>query len=147
MSQMVLIHSAIKEQFFKERGFKISYMPILIKALSMALMEYPILNSTVNSECTSITYKASHNIGIAVDTPSGLVVPNVKQVQVGIPYHVCIRTLCTHTCTHRLNGWYHFSEDSYLPEVRPLIRVDLHVRHYVHIVMWYHFILPEQVHH
>lgn len=65
----------------KARGVKITYMPIIIKAASMALVQHPDLNSHVNDECTEITYKAAHNIGVAMDTPQGLLVPNIKNVQ------------------------------------------------------------------
>ncbi|KAI9209080.1 2-oxoacid dehydrogenases acyltransferase-domain-containing protein [Polychytrium aggregatum] len=64
---------------------KISYMPIFIKALSMALNEYPILNAmVVNGDDLSkvqLQYRGAHNIGIAMDTPQGLVVPNIKNCQ------------------------------------------------------------------
>jgi len=67
---------------------KISYMPILIKALSVALTHYPILNSclitgedSTDVSKVQIKYRASHNIGLAMDTPQGLVVPNIKNVQ------------------------------------------------------------------
>jgi 2-oxoisovalerate dehydrogenase E2 component (dihydrolipoyl transacylase) len=52
---------------------KISYMPIFLKALSEALKQYPILNAKiVDAEATpSLQYRASHNIGIAMDTPQG----------------------------------------------------------------------------
>lgn len=63
------------------KGVKLSYMPILIKATSMALLQFPMLNATVNAEVTEMTYHANHNIGIAMDTPKGLVVPVIKQVQ------------------------------------------------------------------
>jgi len=39
------------------------------------------LNSSLDEPCENITYKAAHNIGLAMDTPNGLVVPNVKHVQ------------------------------------------------------------------
>ena len=61
-------------------GIKLSYMPFIIKAVSIALTEYPLLNATVNAECTEMVYHASHNIGVAMDTPSGLVVPVVRDV-------------------------------------------------------------------
>ena len=47
----------------------------------MALKQYPLLNSSYDEPKNSIIYKGSHNIGIAVDTPNGLVVPNIKNVQ------------------------------------------------------------------
>ena len=46
----------IKEEM-KARGVKLTYMPIFMKAASMALFHFPILNSSVDSECTNITYK------------------------------------------------------------------------------------------
>ncbi|XP_069125946.1 lipoamide acyltransferase component of branched-chain alpha-keto acid dehydrogenase complex, mitochondrial-like [Argopecten irradians] len=64
-----------------ETGMKFSYMPFIIKATSMALHQFPILNASVDSACENITYLASHNIGIAMDTIEGLIVPNVKNVQ------------------------------------------------------------------
>ncbi|KAK2183331.1 hypothetical protein NP493_315g03049 [Ridgeia piscesae] len=64
-----------------ERGVKFSYMPIFLKAASLALLQFPILNSSVDEKCENITYKASHNIGFAMDTKDGLLVPNVKNVQ------------------------------------------------------------------
>ncbi|KAF9905415.1 hypothetical protein BX616_001023 [Lobosporangium transversale] len=64
---------------------KISYMPIIIKALSIALEEYPIMNACVidgeDPSTAKLKYRASHNIGIAMDTPGGLIVPNIKNVQ------------------------------------------------------------------
>ncbi|KAI8907031.1 2-oxoacid dehydrogenases acyltransferase-domain-containing protein [Powellomyces hirtus] len=62
---------------------KISYMPIFIKALSMALNEFPILNARlIHAEegpaKAQLQYRAAHNIGVAMDTPQGLLVPNVK---------------------------------------------------------------------
>ncbi|RUS26600.1 2-oxoacid dehydrogenases acyltransferase-domain-containing protein [Jimgerdemannia flammicorona] len=66
---------------------KISYMPIFIKSLSVALADYPIVNSQVLADDPSdvntikLRYRAAHNIGVAMDTPGGLVVPNIKYVQ------------------------------------------------------------------
>ena len=47
----------------------------------MALLQFPRLNSLVNADCTEVTLKASHNISIAMDTPRGLIVPNIKGVE------------------------------------------------------------------
>jgi 2-oxoisovalerate dehydrogenase E2 component (dihydrolipoyl transacylase) len=60
---------------------KITLMPLFIKALSLAMLEFPILNSRANQEFTELTYLASHNIGMAVDGKTGLLVPNIKDVQ------------------------------------------------------------------
>ncbi|XP_014363397.2 lipoamide acyltransferase component of branched-chain alpha-keto acid dehydrogenase complex, mitochondrial [Papilio machaon] len=65
----------------QERGVKLTYMPIIIKASSLALTAYPVLNSSLDAACENLIYKANHNIGIAMDTPNGLVVPVIKHVQ------------------------------------------------------------------
>jgi len=62
---------------------KITYMPILLKAFSLALSRYPILNAILVDIDTApaVQYRASHNIGVAMDTPQGLIVPIIKNVQ------------------------------------------------------------------
>ncbi|KAJ2845783.1 hypothetical protein GGI22_006442, partial [Coemansia erecta] len=63
---------------------KLSYMPFFIKAASLALAKYPILNARIVSDeggQPKLLYRAAHNIGVAMDTPGGLIVPNVKNVQ------------------------------------------------------------------
>lgn len=62
-------------------NLKVTLMPLFIKALSLALNQFPIINSRANSEFTELTYLASHNIGMAVDGKTGLLVPNIKNVQ------------------------------------------------------------------
>ncbi len=66
---------------FEAEGLRLSLMPLFIKALSLALLQHPLLNSRVNDDCTEIIYQTDHNIGFAVDTPTGLLVPNIKAVQ------------------------------------------------------------------
>ncbi|KAI3392148.1 hypothetical protein diail_6126 [Diaporthe ilicicola] len=62
---------------------KLSYLPFIIKAVSMALQQYPILNARVDTstgEKPALVYRAQHNIGVAMDTPQGLLVPVVRDV-------------------------------------------------------------------
>lgn len=63
------------------QGLRLSYLPIIVKATSLALSKFPILNSSLSSDETELIYHADHNIGVAMDTPRGLLVPNVKAVQ------------------------------------------------------------------
>ncbi|KAI9258544.1 2-oxoacid dehydrogenases acyltransferase-domain-containing protein [Sporodiniella umbellata] len=58
---------------------RISYLPIFIKSLSLSLCHFPILNA--KQQPNSIEYRDHHHIGIAMDTPHGLVVPNIKHVE------------------------------------------------------------------
>jgi 2-oxoisovalerate dehydrogenase E2 component (dihydrolipoyl transacylase) len=67
----------------QQMGLKLSYMPFFIKALSLSLSKYPLLNSrvVVENDRPTLVYRKSHNIGIAMDTPAGLLVPNIKNVE------------------------------------------------------------------
>jgi len=80
MDNLVKLRGQVKD-IAEKQGVKLSYSPFFIKAASLALRSYHQLNAVVNKDCTEITYKASHNIGIAMDTPRGLMVPNIKNVQ------------------------------------------------------------------
>eukprot|EP00461_Guttulinopsis_vulgaris_P007143 UN07191 len=80
MDNLVAIRGQLKDKA-KAHGVKLSNFAFIIKALSLALEKYPQVNAHVNSDCSQITYKAAHNIGLAMDTPKGLLVPNIKNVQ------------------------------------------------------------------
>lgn len=80
MSKLVTMKNEVKE-FAKSKNINITYMPFFIKALSKALIEYPILNACVDEDCENIIMKASHNVGVAMDTKDGLIVPNIKNVE------------------------------------------------------------------
>ncbi|QLE85511.1 dihydrolipoyllysine-residue acetyltransferase [Shewanella sp. Scap07] len=75
---------ALREQMkvkYSSDDLKLTMMPFFMKAMSLSLKLYPIINSRVNQDCTELTYLADHNIGMAVDSKVGLLVPNVKNVQ------------------------------------------------------------------
>lgn len=62
---------------------KITFLPFIVKAVSLALNEFPILNARVDTTDPAkpkLVMRAKHNIGIAMDTPNGLIVPNIKDV-------------------------------------------------------------------
>lgn len=63
---------------------KLTYLPFILKALSLSLHHHPLLNSRLdlsNSTKPQLIHRSSHNIGIACDTPSGLLVPVIRSVQ------------------------------------------------------------------
>lgn len=60
------------------KGVKLTYMAFIMKAVLLAIREYPIFNSSFDEAAGEIVFKKSINLGIAVDTPDGLVVPNIK---------------------------------------------------------------------
>ncbi|RMD40825.1 hypothetical protein DV735_g4290, partial [Chaetothyriales sp. CBS 134920] len=63
---------------------KLTYLPFIVKAVSLALTKYPLLNARLDltSDPTrpQLQMRSNHNIGIAMDTPAGLVVPVIKSV-------------------------------------------------------------------
>ena len=63
---------------------KYSYMPFMIKAVSLALNQYPLLNArldvTSDPKKPQLILRSVHNIGVAMDTPNGLIVPVIKAV-------------------------------------------------------------------
>ncbi|KAI9691784.1 MAG: hypothetical protein M1822_007856 [Bathelium mastoideum] len=68
----------------EDKVANITLLPFILKATSLVFQEYPILNSSLDTSDSSkpqIIYRASHNFGIAIDTPSGLMVPVIRAVQ------------------------------------------------------------------
>lgn len=80
MKKLGLFRSEIKDHM-KEQAISLSFMPFLIKAASRALHEFPRLNSWLDESSQTLKVFKDHNISIAMDTPNGLVVPNIKSVQ------------------------------------------------------------------
>ncbi|CAH0727764.1 unnamed protein product, partial [Brenthis ino] len=80
VTKLVQSRNNLKELAMNQ-GVKLTYMPIIIKAASESLKLFPIINSSLDDNCENIIYKASHNIGVAMATPNGLVVPVIKNVQ------------------------------------------------------------------
>jgi pyruvate dehydrogenase E2 component (dihydrolipoamide acetyltransferase) len=68
-----------KKNLAEERGFKLTYLPFIIKAVVAGLKEYPYLNATLDEEKEEIILKKYYNIGVAVDTPEGLMVFVIKR--------------------------------------------------------------------
>jgi pyruvate dehydrogenase E2 component (dihydrolipoamide acetyltransferase) len=63
------------------RGIHLTYFPFIIKAVQHALREHPLLNASVDEEGEAIILKKYCNIGFAVDTAEGLIVPVLRDVE------------------------------------------------------------------
>jgi len=61
-----------------EQGIKLTYLPFVIKAVISGLKKYPYLNAVIDADANEIILKRYYNIGIAIDTPEGLLVPVIK---------------------------------------------------------------------
>ena len=64
----------------EDRGINLTYMPFVMKAVTAALKEFPFLNATLDEEAEEIILKNYYNIGMAVATDAGLMVPVVDDV-------------------------------------------------------------------
>ena len=76
MSELMSVRSAYKEQFEKKHGAKLGFMSFFVKACVVALQEIPAVNAEIDG--TDIVYKHYVNMGVAVGTDKGLVVPVVR---------------------------------------------------------------------
>jgi len=77
ISELISIREKFKKPF-SEKNVKLTYLPFIIKATVEALKQHRQLNSQIDLENDRMIFKNRYNIGIAVDTPEGLVVPVIK---------------------------------------------------------------------
>ena len=77
VTELEAFRKSIKDELAKE-GVRVSILPFIVKAVVNALKEFPAVNSSLDSKNSQIILKKYYNIGIAVDTPDGLIVPVIK---------------------------------------------------------------------
>ncbi|KKO50559.1 dihydrolipoamide acetyltransferase [Arsukibacterium sp. MJ3] len=80
LTALISLRLSLKDNYAKQ-GVKLTMMPFFMKALSLAIKDFPVMNSQPNSDCTELRFLAQHNIGVAVDSKVGLLVPNIKSCQ------------------------------------------------------------------
>ena len=76
MAPVIELRTRYKEKFEKEHGVKLGFMSFFVKAVVAALKKYPVLNASVDG--SDIVYHGYFDIGIAVGSPRGLVVPIIR---------------------------------------------------------------------
>src|SRR5690348_12763942 len=76
MSAVTSLREKFKEKVEKEHGVKLTFMPFFVRAAVMALKQFPSVNAMIDGD--SIVYRHYVNMGIAVASDAGLVVPNIK---------------------------------------------------------------------
>jgi 2-oxoglutarate dehydrogenase E2 component (dihydrolipoamide succinyltransferase) len=76
MTAVLEMREQYKEKFEKRYGVKLGFMGLFVKAAIQALKEWPAVNAEIDGE--DIIYKNYYDIGVAVSTPQGLVVPVVR---------------------------------------------------------------------
>jgi 2-oxoglutarate dehydrogenase E2 component (dihydrolipoamide succinyltransferase) len=80
MSAVVALRNRHKESFEKKHGVKMGFMSFFVKACVAALKEIPAVNAEIQDD--ELVYKNYYDIGVAVGTPQGLVVPVVRNCDV-----------------------------------------------------------------
>ncbi|WP_190814546.1 2-oxo acid dehydrogenase subunit E2 [Saccharopolyspora pogona] len=78
VTKLAQLRARSKDEFHRRTGTKLSFLPFFAKAIVEALKEYPMFNASVSPDHTEVTYHAARNLGIAVDTPRGLLVPVIR---------------------------------------------------------------------
>lgn len=78
LSTVAKLRNAHKSDFHARTGAKLSFLPFFTKAAIAALPEHPMLNASLNADVTEVTYHSSCHLGIAVDSPKGLMVPVIR---------------------------------------------------------------------
>jgi pyruvate dehydrogenase E2 component (dihydrolipoamide acetyltransferase) len=77
VSELVVLREKEKKTA-QEKGVKLTYLAFIVKAATVALKQHPYLNASLDVQKNEIVLKHYYNIGIAVDTPEGLMVPVIK---------------------------------------------------------------------
>jgi pyruvate dehydrogenase E2 component (dihydrolipoamide acetyltransferase) len=80
VSELVNLRKKYKPEADKKQ-IKLTYMPFIAKVIISALKEFPILNSKFDDEKDEIIINKQINLGIAIDTAQGLIVPNLKKIE------------------------------------------------------------------
>ncbi|AMD00484.1 dihydrolipoyllysine-residue acetyltransferase [Halomonas chromatireducens] len=80
VTELLALRARLKLQA-EAQGTRMTLMPFFMKAMALAVKEFPILNARLNADVSEIHYLPSCNVGMAVDSKAGLLVPNVKHVE------------------------------------------------------------------
>ncbi|MDQ4038826.1 MAG: 2-oxoglutarate dehydrogenase, E2 component, dihydrolipoamide succinyltransferase [Actinomycetota bacterium] len=75
LTRVARLRDRVKQDFLAREGAKLSFLPFFALAAVEALKAHPMVNSSIDSEAGTVTYHESENLGIAVDTERGLLVP------------------------------------------------------------------------
>jgi 2-oxoglutarate dehydrogenase E2 component (dihydrolipoamide succinyltransferase) len=78
VTRIANLRNQVKNDFVAREGVKLSFLPFFAKAAIEALKVHPTVNSSIDMEAGTVTYHDSENLGVAVDTERGLLVPVIK---------------------------------------------------------------------
>ncbi len=78
VTRIAALRQRVKGDFEAREGVKLSFLPFFCKAAVEALKVYPQINASIDMDAGTVTYHESENLGIAVDTDRGLLVPVIR---------------------------------------------------------------------
>ena len=78
VTRIAALRQRVKNDFEAREGVKLTFLPFFCKAAVESLKVYPQINSSIDMESGTVTYHESENLGIAVDTDRGLLVPVIR---------------------------------------------------------------------
>ena len=78
VTKLVKFRKIVRDYSKEKYGINVTFLPFIIKAITKSLKEHPIFNAIYDKKTNELVLKKYYNIGIAVDTPSGLLVPVIK---------------------------------------------------------------------
>jgi len=80
LTELVAMRNSMKPHA-EQRGVKLTYIPLLMKACSVVFRTFPNLNAIMDEERGELVVKGDHHFGISCDTPNGLFVPVIRNVE------------------------------------------------------------------
>lgn len=78
-TRLVALRESLKP-LAQARGVKLTYLPLIMKATSIVLRDFPNINAVMDEQAFELVVKGDHNFGVACDTPNGLTVPVIQSV-------------------------------------------------------------------
>ncbi|MBC3192881.1 2-oxoglutarate dehydrogenase, E2 component, dihydrolipoamide succinyltransferase [Pseudonocardia sp. C8] len=78
LTRIVKLRTRVKDEFTRREGANLTFLAFIAKATIEALKAFPSLNASISEDAKQVTYHGSVHLGIAVDTPRGLLVPVIK---------------------------------------------------------------------
>lgn len=81
LTNVALVRNRNKAEFEARTGHKLSYLPFVVGAAVEGLAAHPVINSSLNADCTEVTYHGAVHLGVAVDSDKGLMVPVIRNAE------------------------------------------------------------------
>jgi pyruvate dehydrogenase E2 component (dihydrolipoamide acetyltransferase) len=81
LTNIMNLRAAKKDAFKAKEGASLSPLPLISRAVCMVIPRHPVINSSMDMEAGTVTFHRNVNLGMAVDTDRGLLVPNIKDAQ------------------------------------------------------------------